>query len=506
MTRRPLIGVALAWVAGVMLAASGLFPIEAILYAALVFLILSAVFLKTNWSTPCTLITVALVAACRLLIEDPAIANISILRFNERLPISNAGVVGDVSGIPEFTPYASGTRGAWTFPLKCSAVSLSNQWNKVRGKIDVHMISSPVDCTFQFGDRILLRGALGKRTFPGQNALELRRVQQCVVLPNSHRFSIFFLGQSLRTAAAHRLEKGIEKMPVQLSVFKALVLGYRKAVPSETLESFRRTGSLHIFAISGLHVGIVGLLLVIVLKGLGIPRDWFGICLIPLLFLYVISTGMKSSALRALAMAAVFILAPFFRRKPDIPTSVAFAAILLLLLRPMEILSAGFLYSFTVVAFIVMVFSAVPRNWIQGEWLRTYCLSLIITSVAATLASAPLTSLYFGRFAPIALVGNLIVVPLTFFIVLSGWLSIVMPFASSIFNHAALAFINALLGSVEWLDRLPGSSWPVDPPPLLAVCLWYGSLIYLFTHASTVRQRRYAIAGAGGSMLLALLV
>ncbi|NNJ70881.1 MAG: hypothetical protein HKP10_06295 [Kiritimatiellales bacterium] len=489
-----------------MIAASGLFTAGGLLFITFIFLVLSAVLLQSKWSTPCSLITVALVGACRLIIEDPTISGASIAQFNQIVPASNIGVAGYVSGTPEFRPYATGQRGAWSFPMKCSAIHVSNQWHHVRGEVDVHMVSQSSECAVRHGDRILLEGTLSKRTFPGKNALELRRVQRCEVLPGAGRFSLISLGQSARETAARRLEEGIETMPIQLSVYKALVLGYRKEVPSGTMESFRRTGSLHIFAISGLHVGIVGLLLVIILKAMGIPRDWFGIWLLPLLFCYVMSTGMKSSALRALAMAAVFVLAPLFRRKPDIPSSVAFAAILLLLIKPMEILSAGFIYSFTVVAFIVMVFSVTPRSLLQGGWIRTYCISLLITSMAATLASVPLTSLYFGMFSPIALVGNLIVVPLTLFIVLSGWLSILIPFTTVIFNHAAIAFINAMLVSVEWLDRLPGSSWAVDPPPLLAVVLWFGSLIYLFTHASSRRQRWIAVSGAAGSLLLALLV
>ncbi len=271
------------------------------------------------------------------------------------------------------------------------------------------------------------------------------------------------------------------------------------------MDVFRRTGSLHIFAISGLHVGIVGLLLVILLKSVGVPRDWFGVCLLPLLFMYVAATGMKASALRAMVMAGVFLLSPLFRRKPDIPNSVAFAAILLLLLNPEELQSAGFVFSFVVVVFIVMIFAAVPTHLLRGGWVRSYAVSLVITSFSASLASLPMTVFYFGRFSPIALLGNLAVVPLTFCIVLAGWLSVLIPAASSVFNHAALVFIDLMLHSVVWLDQLPGSSFVVDRPPLLAVGLWYVSLIYLFVHASSSRQRCCAFAGAGGAVLWAIL-
>uniref|UniRef100_UPI00356B368F ComEC/Rec2 family competence protein n=1 Tax=Pontiella sp. TaxID=2837462 RepID=UPI00356B368F len=312
-------------------------------------------------------------------------------------------------------------------------------------------------------------------------------------------------GRAWREAAAARLEVDIETLPLQQAVLKALVLGYRKEMPQETIAKFRRTGSVHIFAISGLHVGIVGLLLMLVLKTVGIPRDWLGIWLIPLLLVYVVSTGMKSSALRALAMAAVFLLAPRFRRKPDIPSSVALAATLLLLASPFELMSAGFVFSFTVVIFIVMVYTKVPKRWLQGPWLWSYAKSLAVTSAAAGLASVPVAALYFGTFAPVAMLGNLVVVPLTFCIVLSGWLSILLPVASGIFNHAAVVFINLLLISVDGMDRIPGSCWNVRPPPLIAVFLWYASFVYLFAHASRNRQRWAAAVCAACAIALAFL-
>jgi len=104
----------------------------------------------------------------------------------------------------------------------------------------------------------------------------------------------------------------------------------------------------------------------------------------------------------------------------------------------------------------------------------------------------------------LALVGNLLVVPLTFCIVLCGWFSMLVPFFSVVFNYSALFFINVLLASVRWLDRLPASSWQVNSPPLTAVLLWYGSLIFLFTGAVRLRRRRYCVLVAGCAVILCL--
>ena len=118
-----------------------------------------------------------------------------------------------------------------------------------------------------------------------------------------------------------------------------------------------------------------------------------------------------------------------------------------------------------------------------------YVASLCVTSVAAFIASVPLTALFFGSFATVSLFANLIVVPLTFCVVLSGWLSIIVPVASEIFNHAALVFIDGLLGTVGFLSELPGAYWPVPPPALMGLFFWYAGWIAFFVHARSARQR-----------------
>ncbi|VGO13711.1 ComE operon protein 3 [Pontiella desulfatans] len=503
-----MVGGACAVAGGMLFASLGLVPIGLFFFGTLFLIGLAFLFRQNRFSSLLTFLVVAMVAASHFLVSGSRLeGGASVDRLRDRLPLGGVGVVGHVSGFPEYHPYRSGARGTWTFPLRLEGISISSGWVKSRGVIDVRITGARPESLVGHGQRVLLEGRLCRSLYPGGSTiqLELDHDGRQVVLSERNRFSPVVWGRAWRESAARRLEAGVGGYPLQQAVMKALVLGYRKEIPQETLSRFRRTGSVHVFAISGLHVCIVGLLLSIVLKSLGVPRDWIGVWLLPLLLFYVVSTGMKPSAMRALAMAGVFVLAPLFRRKPDVPSSVALAAVLLLIMRPAELLSAGFIFSFTVVVFIVMVFSKVPDRLLKGGWIKGYTGSLVVTSFAASLASIPLAALYFGMFSPIALVGNLIVVPLTFCIVLSGWLSILLPVASSVFNFSGMVFIDLLLGCVRWLDRLPGSSWQVSPPPLLAVLAWYGSLIYLFTHASSRRQCWFAAAGVCGAVVLTAL-
>lgn len=480
------------------LGATGLFSAEVLLGLSFISLLLALALFRTNAARWIVFGGVILVSAARFMVDPAVLSDVGIDRMLPQLPMHDAQLVGRIAVPPDYYAYPSGTHGTWVFPLDCEGVKDGDEWIRRRGRIQVRIADALPDLGFGIGQRMQFSGDLRKRDFPGNEAIELdvARDEGWILLDDAPRFSLVPLGQQLREKGAQTLTHGIEDRADQLAVYKALLLGYRKAVPPEIYRRFTQTGTVHVFAISGLHVGMVGLFITIILKAAGVPRDKWGVWLLPLLLLYVCSTGMKSSALRAWTMAAVYFLAPLFRRKPDVPTAVAFAAILLLWLKPSEIQSAGFIFSFTVVSFLIMAFSAIPRHWVgggKGGRVRTYVASLGITSVAAFVASIPLTALLFGNFSPVSLLGNLIVVPLTFCIVVSGWLSMLVPVASDIFNHAAVVFINGLSGSVELLAQVPGAWGPVPPPSLLAVLFWYVGWIGLLVCARTGPQRIRAL-------------
>jgi ComEC/Rec2-related protein len=503
-----MVGLSISFAAGILAASWHIVPPVLWIVLAGMFLMLALVSIRRPLiSSLALLLLVTSLAGARYSVSTERSAPASIEFLGGEVPRLDVEVIGRVAGRPEYYSAGRRNKGILAFQLRCEGVRDGESWKRRIGTLDVRMHVKGKDRLVFPGDRVYLRGRLDRKTFPGTAAMEMTvsDTSRCTVLSKAGAFTVQYPARLWNSIASRRLEQGVSEHPESVAVLKAMVLGERKKMPAEILDRFRRTGSYHIFAISGLHVGIVGLLLALVLKSFGVPKNQFGLWLLPLLGIYVVSTGMQPSALRALTMAGVFLLAPLFGRQADIPSSVAFSFILLLLVNPQQIHSAGFLFSFIVVMFIVMVFSRVPSQWLSvGGW-RVYVRSLVITSLAAALASFPMTAMYFGTFAPIALICNLIVVPLTFCIVVAGWLSIVLPFASVIFNHSGVVFSRLLLLAVEWLDKVPGSSWQVSPPPITAVLLWYGALTVLFTHARTRTGRRQALFCAGFAVLLALL-
>jgi competence protein ComEC len=304
-----------------------------------------------------------------------------------------------------------------------------------------------------------------------------------------------------RRAAARYLTMGIEDFGDIKGLLLSLLLGYRGAFPIEARQAFVATGTLHIFAISGSHVAIVTLLGMTALKAARVPRRAWVFVLAPLLAVYAVGTGARSSAVRACLMAATYVAAPALGRRPDGLSSIALAALLILVAVPGQAMDVGFLLSFVVVLVLMILYPRLERVWrpwvepdplrvapenvwrVRGRHVCRYILSLVALSGCATVGSIPLMAYYFEQFTPIGILANVWVVPLAYLIVLAGGLALLLgPIAgvlAVIFNHANLALMAAMAGGMPVRARVPVACCHVPRPPAWSVWLWYAALAAL---------------------------
>ena len=245
------------------------------------------------------------------------------------------------------------------------------------------------------------------------------------------------------------------------------------------------------------RVGIFCTVLVFVIWVLRIPRPLWVLALAPLVISYACVTGARASAIRASVMAIAYLMAPLMHRRADAVTAFAFAAVVILIWQPEQLLDMGFLYSFVVVAgimAIVPIFDRLIDSWLALDpflppdspvpwWqgIANLVMRTVSVSVAAWLTSAPLSLLFFGRFSPVALIGNVLAVPLAFLILVTGCLSIgigsVAGWAGEIFNHANWCFVRFLVAGMQAIERVPYGWTECDRIPLFMVVIWYAVLI-----------------------------
>jgi ComEC/Rec2-related protein len=298
-------------------------------------------------------------------------------------------------------------------------------------------------------------------------------------------------------------------------VLQSLVLGYRWGLTQEMQDIFAATGTLHIFAISGSHVVIIAGLIVFVLRALRVSRVYWFLFLCPLLSAYTLATGSEASAVRACVMSLAFFVAPLLGRRADVLSGLALSAVLILAFAPPQLLTVGFICSFAVVIGLIVLCplfdKAVGGLWQSdpwrlqpesrrtqaGRWVARAALSLLAMSLAAWVASTPLTACFFGRFSATSLPSNLMVVPISSLVILSGCLSLVfgpcIRVVAEIFNHASLGLVAVMTKWTAWMCHAPFGDMRIEPPPVWSVWLWYALIAAWAIHAHAKRMDTQAM-------------
>jgi len=259
----------------------------------------------------------------------------------------------------------------------------------------------------------------------------------------------------------------------------AMLLGWRGAITEDLSEPFLRSGTMHVFAISGLHVMLIAGILTGGLQVFGLSRGSSGLLVMPGLWFYAGITGWQPSAVRATVMMSVIIGGWALRRPSDLLNSLAGAAFLILLWDPRQLFHAGFQLSFSVVLSLAVVLPWMLRardRWLEPEPLlprslrptvREWCrsrlrglLGAVAVSFAAWLGSVPLAAWYFHLVTPVSLLTNLVMVPLAGLVVLSGlcsWLCAPWwAWAAECFNNAGWLVMLVVAGGTAFAHLYAG--------------------------------------------------
>ncbi|MCS6789624.1 MAG: ComEC family competence protein [Bacteroidia bacterium] len=260
-----------------------------------------------------------------------------------------------------------------------------------------------------------------------------------------------------------------------LAVTQALLLGYKRGLDPETREAFMLSGTAHILAVSGMHVGLVLTLWLFLLRQL--PPTWsrHSIALSMLMLvviLYGLLTGASPSAIRAVIMGSVALLAQMLYRPYLSPNALGFAVFLQLSIDPALLYHIGFQLSYSAVGGIIVFYrplqKALPSPKKKLFWIN-YLRDLIAISLAAQAGTLFLSWAHFGRLPVYFLLSNLLCVPIATLLAFAavGWLfSLPIPVLSTWVGYIPYGLAIALVKVVEWLSQLPGASLHLPPIPV----------------------------------------
>jgi len=308
---------------------------------------------------------------------------------------------------------------------------------------------------------------------------ELRRGKILQTLYGGSWFQRFCSRQS---AVFERiLKSGNADDPALGNVYVAMLLGKKSALESEQKSAFTASGTMHIFAISGLHVGVMAAALFYFFLLLRIPRKASTLVSLAALFLYVQITGASPSSTRAFLMVVFFLGSVVFLRQPSPFGSLLLSALVVLLWDPLQLWSAGFQLSYAVVASIFlygMPLMEKLEGWrvisgelpAQNKWeyagteFKRRLVQLFCISFAATMVSSPLVIHYFQVFTPGAVFLNMALMPLASLAIISGFISLIFGLShviwvSVFFNHGAWVIIWVMEKLISGFLKIPGFFW-----------------------------------------------
>lgn len=251
------------------------------------------------------------------------------------------------------------------------------------------------------------------------------------------------------------------------AVLSALTVGYKEGLSEEIRESFSVSGSSHVLALSGLHIGFLYALLWFCLRWL--PGRWRAMAVLRTLLIiaflwgFAFFTGLSASVVRSVFMFSLFALSGLSRRKNFSLNTLSAVAFFMLLCRPVWLFDVGFQLSFCAVTAILLLQPRIYR-WFPGVHSRIghYLCSLMSVSIAAQIGTAPLVLLYFSRFSTHFLLTNLLVIPLVSFIM---YATVIMLLFTPYFPLQSISAIGVkwLIGllnfCVRWVEQLPWASF-----------------------------------------------
>jgi competence protein ComEC len=211
------------------------------------------------------------------------------------------------------------------------------------------------------------------------------------------------------------------------SLLKGLLLADRSEIDYVTKTQFINAGVIHVLAVSGLHVGFIVVIFLFLFGRLNIYMR--SVLTITGLLLFMLITGMPPSVFRATLMAVIIIIAFLFNRSTNLLNSLALAALIILLINPDELFNPGFQLSFSAVIGIALLYSPlealINKLKLKSKVLRCIILFMVV-SLSAQVGTLPFTLTYFGKLSVIALIANLIVIPITAIIVGLGIFTLII--------------------------------------------------------------------------------
>lgn len=322
-------------------------------------------------------------------------------------------------------------------------------------------------------------------------------------MPKNPSVTIYGLAGSFRNTIISKLREanfGKEELPI----IQALLLGQRNDISTATYNSYKNAGAVHILALSGLHIGIILVLLQFLLG----PMDRMPhgktlklVVIVVLLWIFALMAGLSASIVRSVTMFSFVAYAMYLNRPANTFNILALSMFFILLLfDPALLFQVGFQMSYAAVFAIVWIYPLLQKFWSPKNWLLQRGWQLLSVSIAAQLGVLPISLFYFHQFPGLFFVSNLLVLPFLGIVLGAGILVIVLAlfnmlphFLASFYNFLIYG-MNAVIGWVARQEVFIFDSVSFDAPKLV---LSYVVIVSTVLICSKITYKRVMILLVG---------
>jgi len=465
-----LIYLSLCWIAGICLGTWAGYPWVAI--PAIVLVSFLSFSLRRSYALLLCLCLVALLGGIlRIQSSLPAADKDTLQFYNDK------GIVR-IKGLVTADPESTGV--ALSLRLEAREIESEDTWEKAAGAVLVYV---PQYSSYKYGDLLQVEGELKTppefNDFDWRDYLARKGIHSLMVYPD--RIELIASGQGLKPlewvyGLRSRISQALDNVlpEPQGALAQAILLGKRSTIPDDLNQSFFRTGTTHIIAISGLNITIVaGLVLGLGVWLFGRRRPFYFWLAIIAVWGYAVLTGLQAPVLRAAIMGSIWLFADFIGRPRSALPALLLAAAVMIGINPSVVREASFQLSFAAMAGLILLtpyFQSWGRKALRvSDERRTppvFLIDTVSVTLGATLTTLPIIAFYFHQISLVSLPSNLLalwsVPAIMGTAALVGIVGLFTAPVAWVMGWVAWLFLSYMIGVVRFFSDLPFASKQVE--------------------------------------------
>ncbi|MCX7710445.1 MAG: DNA internalization-related competence protein ComEC/Rec2 [Clostridia bacterium] len=482
--KRPLVNCTIAFLTGIIFAY--IFPSFGLIALLGVFLLFAIFAIKKHIPDKLTLFIIMIAVFTAGGCEYLVMRNVNIQKF-ENYYGKDVVLHGSIDSEPDIRSIKI------NYVFKTEEIVFEGINKKVNGKILLSTLNNKEASIYGYGTSLTVQGQLkepkGQRnpggfdyrkylSRSGISATMFAMGDQVQVQESKKSNIIVEVGIQIRNRIVSVISKSLPAE--QAGLLNGMLIGYREGLTEETKESFSDAGLTHIMAASGMNVAFIVFPLFFILKKLRMRESIANPMIILILIMFVFVTGFSPSILRAVIMAIVLLAAKMIRREADVMTSIAFAALILLIFNPQSLFDVGFQLSFAATLSIILFYKPL-KSMMNLRWIPGLLADVIAVTMASQIGTIPITAFYFNKISLISLLSNLVVVPIVEVVSILGFAMAILGQFSLILSqwigYVNCAFLTFILFVTKMSASIPYAVLLVITPSLAVIIVYYAAFL-----------------------------